>query len=421
MIELETLIRDLTPHGMLSVGDKLVAYQSHHHSIFLDQSVIDALGGEAWLVRRRAAFDASLALLTAAFRQLGVEGEKDRLAAASEIFTAMGHGRLTFDLASEGGSVKAESLHFGAGFAEKYGSLVTNKRMLDAFGAGYCAAAATLAFPVDGSVFDAAELACVGRRDALCSFTLARRPPPSTPGALIVRAAAEGLPTMVADESSPPTNAARAAKVTRLLSSARASDSGVIHAYGSRVALFPCLYSNQISSDVMVALERRSPELLAVFIALAREAAQMGAFHLLTGILSSPSFAASVGPVASDPGDRLEQLLAIARGLGWGSFYRVELAPGRTLVLRSKWTPETAYHAARGGDNSKVRLPFLQGMALAMMQILHRVDFKGSPLAVTRDAYNALFRSGTRFLVEETRSPLRGDDVSEVLVEAIAD
>jgi hypothetical protein len=68
-----------------------------------------------------------------------------------------------------------------------------------------------------------------------------------------------------------------------------------------------------------------------------------------------------------------------------------------------------------------MRMPFLQGTALALMHILHRLDFRSGPPLLTRDVYNSLFRSGTRFHAEETRSPLRGDDASEVLVEAIAD
>ena len=35
------------------------------------------------------------------------------------------------------------------------------------------------------------------------------------------------------------------------------------------------------------------------------------------------------------------------------------------------------------------------------------------------DTYDALFKSGTRYHVEETRSPLRGDRVAEVVVEAL--
>ena len=35
--------------------------------------------------------------------------------------------------------------------------------------------------------------------------------------------------------------------------------------------------------------------------------------------------------------------------------------------------------------------------------------------------YDALFRSGARFHVQETLSPLKGDRVAEVMVEALPD
>lgn len=415
MIERTSLVRAIEPHGLLSVGDSLVCYQSHHHSLFLDQSIVDALGGDAWSVRRKAAFDASLALLSSLQGELGVTGEKERLDLASELFSAMGHGRITFELTNEGGAAQAEALHFGSSFAEKYGGLVKNRRVLDAFAAGFCAAAATLAIPAEARVFDAAELACVGRRDPHCMFSLVRRvaePPAALP---LTRSGAQSMPSRLPDDGARAPRTLVDDPVVRLLASSDADGSGVRRAFGVRLALVPAWYTNQITHETAQLIERRSPDLIAVFTALAREAALMGAFHLMTGLLWA------LGAVPRDPRERLERLLEIAAALGWGALYADEFVPGRTLVLKSPISHEIAYHTAHRGGELKARLAFQQGIALAIMQILHRVDFTAGPPRLTRDIYNALFRGGTRFLVEETRSPLRGDDYSEVLVEAIAD
>lgn len=425
MSDLGTLVRDVEPHGLLSLGDQLVFYQSHHHSLFLDQSIEDALGGEAWAIRRNAAFDASRALLEAIHTERGVTGEKDRLDVASEIFAAMGHGRVTFDVTPSGGTARAEALHFGSGFMEKYGGTIRNRRMLDAFAAGYCAAAVSLAYPSDWGAFDAVEIACVARREPACIFNLTRQPSPSSDRVVLTRALAESIrpraPDGDGDGASGEALSAKGASVARMLSGLSWIEGGVVRAFGLRLALIPLSYTNQITYDTSHLLEKRAPELLPVFTALAREAAVMGGYHLLAGALASPGFAASSGAIAKEPAARLQQILAIARSLGWGALRAVELEPGRTLVLRAPVTPESVYYAARQGNAMTRRLPFLQGIALAIMLILHRVDFGVGPLRLTRDAYNALFRSGTRFFVEETRSPLRGDDVCEVLVEAIAD
>jgi hypothetical protein len=66
------------------------------------------------------------------------------------------------------------------------------------------------------------------------------------------------------------------------------------------------------------------------------------------------------------------------------------------------------------------RLFFQQGLALALMQLLHRVDFTAeAPMG--KGVYDALFKSGPRLHVEETRSPLRGDRVCEVVATALAE
>ncbi len=66
------LVREVTPYGLLSLGDQLVTYQCHHGSLFLDQTVSDALGGEGWAVRRQAAFEAAHALLASFYAEFGV-------------------------------------------------------------------------------------------------------------------------------------------------------------------------------------------------------------------------------------------------------------------------------------------------------------------------------------------------------------
>jgi hypothetical protein len=182
----------------------------------------------------------------------------------------------------------------------------------------------------------------------------------------------------------------------------------------------PVVYTNQITFDTMHLVEKRTPELFPVFCALVREAAQMGAYHLLGGVLASPEWGSAGGSVAADPAERLEQLLEISRALGWGAFYVGEYVPGKVLALRSSITHESAYYAVRHGKSMRGRLAFQQGTALALMHLIHRVDF-AEPGSISTAAYNALFRDGPRYHVEETRSPLRGDDVSEVVVEMISE
>jgi hypothetical protein len=421
MTEFGKLVRDIYPHGLLSLSDQLVFYQSHHHSLFLDQAIGDALGGESYAVRRQAAFEAAHALLSSLYSDLGLAGAKEKLDLASELFAAMGHGRLTFEVTGEGGVARAEALHFGASFVEKYGALVKIKHAVDAFAAGFCSAAASLAYPSDWGLLEAEETTCVARRDAACEFALSRRPEPPRFGAILTRAAAEAVPARLSDDRSRAEPSGKGASVARMLSGMSADEAGVVRAFGVRLALLPVSYTNQITYDTMHLVEKRAPELFPVFTALVREAAQMGAFHLLAGVLSSRAWAMEHGGVSDDAEERLDQLITVTRALGWGALYAVELVPGVRLVLRSPVTHESAYYTVRYGNTTRGRLAFLQGTALGIMQILHRVDFSLGPPPLTSDAYNALFRGGTRFLVEETRSPLRGDDHSEIVVESIAD
>lgn len=413
------LVRPLAPQGLLSLGDQLVVHACHHHALFLDQTVSDALGGEGWAVRRQAAFEAAHALIASFCSDFGVTDPIERLDLAAELFTAMGHGRLTFEITAEGGTARGHDLHHGASFVEKYAAILKNRRPVDAFTAGFISAAASLAYPSDWGTLEADEVACVAQlpaRPPECVFTLSRRPERPRFGVVVTRALAEQLPLPPGNESDPPRTATDLAvtDLGRLLGGAPGSPEGASRAFGVRLALVPVSYLGQITYDTVHLVEKRSPELAPLVAALAREAAQIGAFHLLGGILASPAWRAEHGPVAADPEARLDTLVGLTRALGWGAFQRAELVPGRALVLSAKASHESAYYAIRHGDTARSRLFFQEGLALALMQLLHRVDLN-EEAPVGKGVYDDLFKSGPRLHVEETRSPLRGDAVCEVV------
>jgi len=424
------LVRELAPRGLLGFGDQLVAYQCHHHSLFLDQTVSDALGGEGWAVRRQAAFESAHALLATFCSDFGVIEPEDRLEIAREIFAAMGHGRLTFDITAEGGTVRGHDLYSGASFIEKYGHIIINRRPVDSFAAGYISAAASLAYPSDWGTLEAEETLCAAQRSNFgdedaprsteCVFSLARRPERPRFGLVVTRPVVAQIP-IVDDMRGSRIEADRAAAdLSRLIHGAATDKEGAMLSFGVRLALIPVSYINQITYDTVHLIEKRSPELFPIVGTLLREAASIGAFHLLAGVLASAVWQTEHGPPARDPEVRLEQITGLARALGWGSIYAADFVPGRSLTLRSSTTHESAYYTIRHGPTVRSRLFFQQGLALAIMQILHRVDFAATP-PLRADSYDALFKAGTRFHVEETRSPLRGDRVCEVTVEALAD
>lgn len=413
------LVKEVGPHGLLSLGDQLVTYQCHHHSLFLDQTVSDALGGEGWAVRRQAAFEASHALLASFYAEFGIIDPEERLELAGELFAAMGHGKLVFEVTAEGGTVRGHELHYGSSFREKYGGLIKNRRPIDTFAAGFVSAAASLAFPSDWGTLEADEVACVARRDELCVFALTRRPERPRFGVVVTRPLVEQLPRGEIPRPTPA--AARAgADLGRMLHTVLPDENGVLRALGARLALVPVSYGNQITFDTLHLVEKRSPELVSIVGTLMREAAQMGAFHLLGGVLTSPVWQGEHGSPAGEPEVRLEQLVGLTRALGWGSYDVQEFVAGRSLVLASHLTHESAYYAARHGGTSRSRLYFQQGLALALMYLLDSVDFEAEE-PIGPATYDALFRSGARFATLESRSPLRGDDVCEVAVELAAE
>jgi hypothetical protein len=420
---LGALIHQVEPQGLLSLSDQLMLISSHHHSLFLDRTVTDALGGEGWAVCRQAAFDSTHALLRSVVFELGIHGPKERLDLAAELFQAMGHGQLVFNVTAEGGEVGGRDLHHGASFSDKYGARLRNRKAVDAYAAGFSAAAASLAYPSDWGLFESEEIECVARGDAQCTFTALRRPERHRPGEVVRRSDIERF--QVPPRPAPPSDEAiSSARTTRdLLNGLSASERGRLDAFGMRIAVVPVGYFGQITFDTMHLVEARTPELFQVYAALVREAAQLGAFLLLGGVVRSEGWQKVCGAPSADVAVRLDQLLGVARSLGWGAIWVEHHEPQQKLVLRCAVTHESLYYAVRHGNTMRARLPFLQGVALGIMMLVSAVDvalLRDPAARFDEELYERIFRDGRRFVADETQSSLRGDGACEITVETLS-
>lgn len=424
MMNLGTILRPVPAAGLFAVSDQLVLGATHLESILVEQAVWDALGSEGWAVRRQAAFDASFALIGAIARRLGIEGDREILDLATELFATLGLGQIRFDISATGGEVIGADLLFGGGYRERYGEKARMRHLADAFAAGFAAAAASIAYPSDWGSFEADESRCVARGDGMCLFTLSRRPLTFRPGEGLSKLDAEQL---LGPDTPPESDPLPVGLTTRdLVASCVASDRGMIRISEVRFALLPASYRAQLTFDTLHLMEKRTAapgqapgaRLAPIFLELTREATRAGMFHLVANLYESAPLRETFGPPPSDSHELAEQLAAVASALGWGSISVVELVPGERLVLSVPLTPEAVYYAARHGGTPQSRLPGLQGLAEALALLVSHVKFTGDGLPP--DAYPKLAMEGPRIRTSETRSILAGDRECEVAVELTA-
>jgi len=421
MMNLGTILRPLAGAGLFAVSDQIVIGSTHHESVLLDQAVGDALGSESWAVRRQASFDASFALIGAITKRLGIEGDREIIDLATELFATLGLGQLRFDISATGGDVVGSDLLFGAGHVERSGAAARLRHHADAFAAGFTAAAASIAYPSDWGSFEADETRCVARSDATCLFSLSRRPLTFQPGDGLSRLDAEQL---LSPDATPDSDPVPIGQTTRdIISSCVASDRGIIRISDCRFALMPAAYRAQLTFDTLHLLEKRSqasartppPRLGAIFLELAREASRTGMFHLVGSLFESAPLRDAFGPPPQDPHEKIEQLTSIAGAIGWGPVSVLEFAPDSKLVLSVSITPEAVYYASKHGGTPQSRLPGMQGLAEALFLLATNVDWNQE--AMSTEVYRRVALDGPDLAVEETRSILSGDRECEIVVQ----
>lgn len=409
--------RSLFPeHDLAFLGDAPTVYHCHHFNLFLDQTIDDALGAEAGTrLRTVAARDASHHLLSALVKQLDLVTPAERLEMAAILFAAMGHGKLELLTGANGGTGRGSWLHYGFAWHEKYGATVRRRFPADAMAAGFTAAATEVAYGLPRESMDCTEHQCLAMRAPHCEFSLkpgVSEPPQTDVGVEQARATLQASFDGLHEE-----RIATIAKGLRDFAGGVAGDErGLVEAFGVFVTLHLASYYNRVSYDAWNHVRERAPSSLPVFEALLRESGHVCVFNTFGGILLSPEWEGMVGPLTGDATEIVTGCAAIGRALGFGHWALQELDPGKRLVLRTPSTYESTYWQVREARATQGMCFFLQGAALAIMQLAERVPWTSQP-HLTQDFYNDLFRKGVPWEVRETSCISRGDSACEVIVE----
>jgi len=393
-------------------------YHCHHYNLFHDQTIDDALGEELGTkVRTIAARNAFRELIAALSTELRADTPVERLQLATDLFSWMGHGTLKLSVDETGGRADGAFLHYGYSWREKYGAKVKRSHPADAVAAGFAAAATEVAFSLPSGSIEATEEHCIALRDAACRFALRRVNPTPAPRE-VNRSVVEPLLGPVFGGMEEEKITAIADGLRGFLRGVAGDERGLVQAFGVFVSMHLSNYYNETVFEVIHHIEREQPRSADVAEALFREAGQVCVFHTFGNILLSPEWEGMVGSPSGSPAEILVNSCAIARGLGFGHWTIHEYAPERQFVLRTPSNYEAPFYLRRYGRSDKARCCFLQGSALAMMVLAHRVKWAENP-RLTQDFYISLFRGRIPWRVRQPLCPTRGDSMTEIVVSPV--
>lgn len=400
-------------HDLSFFAGSCVVFHCHHFNVFFDQTIDDALGAERGTqLRTDAAHEAWYLLLSSLCTRMGADDPGARLELAANVFSAAGHGRLSFDAAASGGSATGETLHYAVGWQDKYGSRIRRQYAIDGFAAGFAAAAIEVARGLDAGALVCSESSCVATGADQCTFTIS---PSSAPFAVTGRGVEAWR--AVLPEPSTGLHEERVSAITNglvdFLGNVVGDDRGLVQAFGVLVTNHPADYYNHLSNRMLDITHRDKPQTLEVARSLLQESGQVCGFHTFGGILASPEWEALVG-APSEPLDIIVGGLAIARALGFGHWCLEEYEPDQRLVVTSPGTYESVHNKVVIDDTRWPCSYLFQGGAVAMMQLAHRIVWQPRP-TFSGSLYLKLRRDAP-WACEQTHCFARGDAHDRVVV-----
>lgn len=406
---------ELAEQDLTFLGSSPYVYHCHHFNLFHDQTVEDALGEErAFTLRAWAAREAARHLLAGLAAAQGAATRAERLELAAAVFPWMGHGRLELAADARGGIARGEYLHYSWAWNEKYGQRVRRLHPIDAFAAGYAAAAVEVAFELPPGSLAAAEADCYACRQPGCRFELTsnghRQPSPPVDRKVFGRHVAAPLRGLEEDRI------AETARTLKDFVAAIGGDPrGLVQGFGIFITRHLAEYYDQTAYETVHHVEKTAPQSAGVVEELFGESGHVCIFYTCGNLLLSTEWEGLVGPVSNDVEETVVSCVAITRALGFGHWTITELVPGERLVLAASSNYEAPFYLERYGRSEKPRCYFFANAARAFMQLAERVDFS-SRVELTEELYQSLFKSGLGWDVEETRCRARGDDHCEVVV-----
>ncbi len=415
MNQLTELSQQLPGQDLKFLGSTPYVYHCHHFNLFHDQTVEDALGEEqAFVIRSRAAQSAAWHLLSDVVATSGASTPAERLQLAAAVFPWMGQGRLEMLANAEGGAVRGDHLHYSFAWREKYGSRVKRHFPIDAFAAGFAAAATEVAFSLPPGTLASNEKSCFVCRQPACSFELDRQveggqaePVDREVFLRHIHNPGEGL------------GEARIAQIAtglnEFLLGVDGDERGLVQGFGIFITRHLSSYYDQTAYETIHHIEKHAPQATPAVEELFGESGHVCAFYTIGNILLSPEWEALVGPLRGDVEEIVTSSTAITRALGFGHWTVEELEPDRRLVMHSSSNYESPFYLKRYGLSEKPRCYFFANAVRAIMQLAHRVDWASRP-ELTEDLYLNLFKGDLQWRVQETRCCSKGDATCEVVV-----
>ncbi|MEM7350990.1 MAG: 4-vinyl reductase [Acidobacteriota bacterium] len=415
MTQLSELSQQLPGQDLKFLGSTPYVYHCHHFNLFHDQTVEDALGEEeGFTIRSRAAQSAAWQLLSDVVAQTGASTPAERLQLAAAVFPWMGQGRLELLAEAGGGAVRGDHLHYSFAWREKYGSRVRRNFPIDAFAAGFAAAATEVAFSLPPGTLSSSEESCFACRQPACGFELERRGEEA-------QVEPVGREVFLRHIHNPGQGLeeARIAEIAtglnEFLLGVEGDERGLVQGFGIFITRHLSSYYDQTAYDSIHYIEKHAPQATGAVEQLFGESGHVCAFYTIGNILLSPEWEAMVGKLQGEVVEIVSSATAITRALGFGHWTIEELEPDQRLVMRSSSNYESPFYVERYGHSDKPRCYFFANAARAIMQLAHRVEWASRP-DLTEDLYLSLFKSGLQWRVEETRCRSKGDETCEVVV-----
>jgi hypothetical protein len=413
---LQALRVELAGHDMTFFADVPYVYHCHHYNLFHDQTIDDALGEELSAeVRRKASHGAFYPFLENVMGAMNAETPAERTQLATQLFAAMGQGRLDLDAGPDGGWASGSFLHYGFSWREKYGSRVRRTFPVDAVAEGFAAATVELAHRLPFGSIAAREEECIATKHTGCRIRLTRQEPSTEPGAVVDRLA-------VAASIASDFGGLDEERIAQIASGLKAfmkpvvgDERGLVQAFNVFVTMHLANYYNESFYESVRLLEARQPGNVSLAEQLFAEAGTTCVFNTFGNLLLSPEWEGLVGPVPDSPEDIVSFCCAIARGLGFGRWSVHEFEKDKRLVLRAPSTYETPFYLTRYGKSERPRGYIFQGAGRAIATLAHDVVWSLRP-KLDDALYQTLLGSRGRWRAVQTACPARGDSYAEVVV-----
>lgn len=402
-------------NAFVFAGEPLV-FHCDQYNCFLQKSIEEMKEHiDVYTILINSAHEIAHAQFTSYFAGQEKLSELDKKKIIEDYYSFCGFGKINLrGITSKGGHLETTRDHYSVNWKKNFGSRNEGETGVSFFTIGFLCGVTEAIYDIPLGTFSGKQTKCLTKGDNTCRFEVFRGHKKNlheSPG--------EGVYQRFDELTNPSgTSVDYGAVQDSFIAMPFMThlETGLIGAFGTTFTRHYSNYYSLVSIRILIELQKKFGNTgILRAKSLMVEAAKVGGFYAIGGIMSSSEWESHVGSMVKTDDDYVHGALACINALGWGRWEVENLDSNGDSIFKITGGSESNSYLKMVGKSKEPICYFLQGSTSALMNLSYKGNMKEKP-TLNQEFYKTVFKSEGNYEAKEVHSRMMGAEEDKIMV-----